>query len=100
VSETARPIVAASERSRTFREMMWVLAEQGGNEIRFVPVPKSLMYYGLRSTEALGLDTGLRSDSVVGLVHPNSNPDFGATRETGVKFRAFDTGTLSEGLFE
>ena len=41
----------------------------------------------LRSLEAVGLPTGFKSDSLVGLMNPNSNPDFQMQQELGLEFR-------------
>jgi len=98
VGNTSDPIVAAASESRTFREILEILATYEGNSARFVPVPKSSVYYGLRVLETLGIDIGLRSDSVVGLVNSNANPDFSATRATGVSFREFMTETLQQDI--
>lgn len=95
-----RPVVAASERALAFRTILRTMAEANGRSLRFVPVPSSLVLYGLRSVEAVGLDVGLRSDSVIGLIHPDENPDFGPTRRTGVTFRDFTPETLDEGFTE
>lgn len=98
VEITTDPIVAASEASLAFREILEILAATHGNSPRFVSCPKSLVYYGLRSLENVGLNIGMRSDSVVGLVNSNANPDFRPTRKAGVSFRDFTPITLNEGL--
>lgn len=98
VKNTDEPIVAAAERSKSFKEIIDTLSRFEGKKTLFIPVPRSLPYYGLKSLETVGLDIGLRSDSVLGLVYPNSNPNFKPTRETGMKFREFNTSTLEQGL--
>jgi nucleoside-diphosphate-sugar epimerase len=79
------PITAASQRPVTFREIVTVLS---GRKPLFVPIPYAAAYAGLRVLEALRLNGGLRTDSLVGMVHTNPDPDFSATRRISVTFRA------------
>ena len=84
-----QPIVAAHEEGRSFREILAALAAAHGRRVRFLPVPWRLPWAGLKVAEALRLNPGFRSDSVVSLVNQDPDPDFTATRAVGVPFRAF-----------
>jgi nucleoside-diphosphate-sugar epimerase len=83
------PIIAASERGKTFRGILTTLAAMNHRRVRLVPLPWRLFWGVLKASEACGLKLGFRSDSVVSLVHQDPHPKFEATRKTGVHFRDF-----------
>ena len=87
------PILAAAEQPRSLREILESLAVRQGKKVSFVPVPESLILAALKGAEALGLRPGFRSDSLISLVHPNPNPNFGPTRGIEASFRPFDLET-------
>lgn len=89
------PISAAAERSVTLREIVKVVAEAQGQKKIVIPIPWRVVWLGLKITERLGLGIGLRSDSVIGLVNSNRNPDFVPLRRMGVPFREFNAQTLT-----
>ncbi len=84
-----KPINAAEPTPILFRQLLNELAAAAGKKPLFVPVPSSLLIAALRSVEAIGLRIGLRSDSIVSLVHPNPSPDFGLTAQWAARFRKF-----------
>jgi nucleoside-diphosphate-sugar epimerase len=86
------PIVAASERSCSFRHLLESLARKEGKTVHFIPVPAPLLWGALKCLEALGVQTRLHSDSLVGFMNQDRHPDFTATKGTGVMFRDFGTG--------
>jgi nucleoside-diphosphate-sugar epimerase len=83
------PIIAASERGKTFRGILTTLAAMNQRRVRLVPLPWRLFWGLLKASEACGVKMGFRSDSVVSLVHQDPHPRFEATRKTGVHFRDF-----------
>ena len=92
------PIVAAAEQPKSFREILQELAVTTSRPKPTLPFPPSLMYYGLKSVEKLGIDPGLRSDSVIGLLYPNPDPDFALTNNFETSFREFTATTHKTGL--
>ncbi len=84
------PIIGASEKARTFKEIVTALAAVNQRRIRLLPVPWGLLWGLLKVSEAVGLKPGFRSDSVISLLNQDPHPEFGETRKTGVFFRDFD----------
>ena len=84
------PVIAASERGMTLREILSALAAGRRKKVWMVPVPWRLHWALLKSAEAVGLRPRFRSDSVLSLVNQDTNPDFAETRKAGVAFRDFD----------
>lgn len=84
------PVIAASERGMTLREILAALAAGRRKRVWMVPVPWRLHWALLKSAEAVGLRPRFRSDSVLSLVNQDTNPDFAQTRKAGVAFRDFD----------
>ena len=82
-----RPITCANPEPITFGEIVRRFARAKGREVTLVPVSWKLVWGMLRSLEALGLPTGFKSDSLVGLMNPNPNPDFQMQQELGLEFR-------------
>jgi nucleoside-diphosphate-sugar epimerase len=89
-AEIGGPLIAASEKGKTFREIVTTLAARAGKRVWFAPVPWRLPWALLRSAEALGLRPRFRSDSVLSLVNQAARPDFAEARKLGVAFRDFD----------
>jgi nucleoside-diphosphate-sugar epimerase len=54
----------------SFRTLLVALARKNGRTCRFLPVPWRAVYAGLRALEAARVPVPLRSDSLLGLVHP------------------------------
>jgi nucleoside-diphosphate-sugar epimerase len=74
-----KPVTVAHPEGWPLRTLMQQLAQSAGSKPRFVCVPWPLVYQGLKLTEAAGLKLGFRSDSVIGLVRHNRNPDLNAS---------------------
>lgn len=85
----ASPITAASPHGLQFRQILSLLARKKGRRVVFVPVPYPVTLLGLRSLEALGLKTRLRSDSLISLINQPKHVDFSSLMQTGVHFRDF-----------
>lgn len=94
--EKTRPIVAASEHGKTFKEILTILAQAKGKRPFFIPINWRLMLTGLRFIECLGLSIGIRSDSLISMLNLNSKPDFDGLRKTGIFFRDFNIRHLKE----
>jgi nucleoside-diphosphate-sugar epimerase len=85
----ARPVVAASPRGWTVRELVSELARRQGNEPWFVSVPWQSAWLGLKAAELAGFRPAYRSDSVISLVYQDPHPDFASLSELGVSVRDF-----------
>ena len=88
------PIIAACEKGRTFRDILAAIATSHGKSVTFLPLPWRMIWAGLRLCEALGIETGFRSDSVVSIVHQDRKPGFDTRHRLGVVFRGFNAATL------
>ena len=82
-----QPITCANPEPITFGEIVKRFARAKGREVTLVPVLWKLVWAMLRSLETLGLPTGFKSDSLVGLMNPNPNPDFQTHQELDLEFR-------------
>lgn len=83
------PVVLAHEKPLSMRGIVETLAS---SKVTFLPIPAHAVLYGLRFAEAVGLKLSFRSDSLVGLLHPNPLPDFSAQRALGLHPRPFPEG--------
>ena len=83
-----RPITAANPEKVPLRDIIRRIAARKGRRIRFVPIPWQLLFLGLRTLETLRLPAPFRSDSLIGIVFQNPEPDFDAGPE--VSFRRFE----------
>jgi len=82
------PIAAAGGEAISFRELLRRVAARHGKSPTFIPVPWRLILAGLRTMEWVGLNPPFRSDSLVGFIFQNPNPDF--TMAHGItSFRPF-----------
>jgi nucleoside-diphosphate-sugar epimerase len=84
-----RPVVAASSRPWTMRDLLAELARRQGRHPRFLTVPWQPVWAGLRLAELAHLPVPYRSDSVVSLVYQDRKPDFGTLTATGITPRDF-----------
>lgn len=84
-----RPVVAASSRPWTMRDLLAELARRQGRHPRFLTVPWQPVWAGLRLAEIAHLPVPYRSDSVVSLVYQDRKPDFGTLTATGLTPRDF-----------
>lgn len=84
------PFVAAAETPITLRGVLEVLAEARGFRCKFVSVPHTTAYLGLRLLEALGIRPRFSSDSLVSLSYLDPQPDFTATHDTGIAFHRLE----------
>ena len=85
--EITGPLVAASERVLSFKRILQRLAAAQGKRVYLLPVPWRLIWLGLVGLERLGLNPPFRSDSLIGLVNSDPDPDFSHTRTLGIPFR-------------
>ena len=70
------PIPAASGEAIPFRDLLARIAARHGRSPKFLPVPWPLILAGLRTMEWAGLNPPFRSDSLLGFIFQNPNPDF------------------------
>ncbi len=82
-------LTAANEQPLTFRQLLREIARALGKNPKFIPLPWRAVWLGLKSAELCGWKMNFRSDSLVGMMHPNPRPDFSASREAGLVCRPF-----------
>jgi len=85
----AKPLSIAARESMTFLGILQTLAKRAGRRSHFLPLPWRLLYAGLRAGEALRLPLPFRSDSLLGLVYANPQPDFSLPPGLAMNFRPF-----------
>ena len=86
-----RVLGVASPRRVPFSEIIRTLrATATFKSLRPIPVSSTLLYRALRAGEAVGLRSGFRADSLLGLMHPAPNvPHVGYWAERGISLRDF-----------
>jgi nucleoside-diphosphate-sugar epimerase len=93
-SRERQPIVAAAPETLKFRQLLRDLALAAGRHPLLLPLPWRLPFYGLRLLEAMGLQIGLRSDSVLSVVEANRKPEAGTDTTMRNRFRRFSVDDL------
>jgi nucleoside-diphosphate-sugar epimerase len=92
----AGPIGIAQPTAVPFRDILAALAIRAGVRPRFVRVPWRLLYAVLRAAETLGVRSGFRADSLLGLVRPAPRvPQPEALAGLGVRLRPFSVEALA-----
>lgn len=71
-----KPIIAASKKAVTFRDLIKILAQINHKKVRLIPIPFSLIWLGLKFLEILHINMGLRSDSLIGAQFYDKNLNF------------------------
>lgn len=93
-------VTAANPRRYSFRAILELLAQGARSDskpVRFVPLPWRAVWLGIKTAETVGLRIGFRSDSVIGLVHQDPDPDFSVPWPPTVQFRDFADAAKSDG---
>lgn len=81
------PLVAAHPVPRTLTEIIQHLQTVHHRPRPLIPIGWQLPWLVLRAIEILGLRPPFRSDSIIGLVDQNRNPDFSALAPFQTRFR-------------
>lgn len=84
-----KPLSAAPPDKVTLRGILETIAARTGRHPIFLPIPWRLIHAGLKGLELLRLPTPFRSDSVLGIVFQNPNPDFQLPPQLEMTFRRF-----------
>ncbi len=84
------PITAASQKGKTFKEILITLAYQENKTPLLIPVPWKIIWMSLKILEGARIRIGFRSDSVISLVNQNPHPDFNVLKEINSSFRNFN----------
>lgn len=79
------PVTLANPTPVPFRDMVRGLARAARREVVLVPVPWQLLYGAFRTTEALGLRLGFKSDSIVSFIYQDPAPDFSVQAGLGIE---------------
>jgi nucleoside-diphosphate-sugar epimerase len=72
----AQVLTVAHPRPWSLREILQLRAQVAGRHPLLLPVPWPLAWLGVRLIQSLKPKSGLRADSVTGLVHANPHPIF------------------------
>lgn len=80
----------SSKSPLTVRQLIKMIAQNMECNPLMVGIPWRLLYSGLRVLEILRLPAPFRSDSLLGLVYPNLNPDFRQADRLGISCREFE----------
>jgi nucleoside-diphosphate-sugar epimerase len=83
-------LTAAHPHPLSFRQLLLEIAGRLGKKIKFIPVPWQLVWAGLKTAELCGLKINFRSDSLVGMIYQNPQPDFSANASIGLVCRPFE----------
>ncbi len=89
------PVIAACPKPVSFANVLRILAAKERKRPLLIPIPWQLAWCPLKLTEAVGIQLGFRSDSLVSLLNPNPRPDFRSAEPSGVEFRPFDLTSLT-----
>ena len=89
------PIVAASEKGLTSKEILKILSEIKYKKNFPVSIPYWIIFSCFKLLELMHIKMRLSSDSLVSLVNLNQNINFDETRKCGVSFREFNIRTAN-----
>lgn len=90
-----QPVIIAHPAPLTMKAIITGLASLAGRKPLFVSVPGAVVLAALRVAEKCGVPLKFRSDSLVGLMHPDPRPDFSAQAALGFSLRPFPEGLES-----
>jgi nucleoside-diphosphate-sugar epimerase len=79
------PITLAHPQPWRFRDLVKSIAASEGRQVRLLPVPWQLLYAGIRTGEALGLNLPFRSDSILSFAYYDRSPDFSLMDSLGIE---------------
>lgn len=82
-------IVAANHISYSLKEILKVVSAKAGKKTLYLPIPWRIIWAILVTAEKIKIDLPLKSDSIIGLVFPNENPNFDGLYEYKSRFRTF-----------
>jgi hypothetical protein len=83
------PIVAANSISLSLKEILDTLSAKAGKKPLYIQIPWKLVWVGLVVAEKMKINLPLKSDSIIGLVFPDVQPNFDTLRPYKSEFRAF-----------
>jgi nucleoside-diphosphate-sugar epimerase len=83
------PVTVAHERPWTLRAILEAIARDLRTQIIIAPVPWRLLLVGLYIAEFFKIPLGIRSDSLISLIHQNPSPVLNAFEALGVKCKPF-----------
>jgi nucleoside-diphosphate-sugar epimerase len=88
------PIIAASEHTITFREIILMIAQSQNKHVIMIRMPYVALFVGLFFAELLKINVGLRSDSLRYMKQANYDMNFWFTKDHGTPFRSFNATTI------
>lgn len=92
VDHGTKPIIAATAKPISLRQLVGHLASAAGRKPFILPVPSSAVEFGLRCCESLGMRLPFRSDSLRSLIGLDAERMFVGTVPETQRFRPFLSG--------
>lgn len=91
-----KPIVAAYNKYKTFKEILKILALVKNKRRIFFPFPWQIFWFMLKFSEMLKIKIGFRSDSLISLVNQDPNPNFDTINKSKINLREFTVDSVTE----
>ena len=95
IKSNGKPITAAFKEGKTFKNILRTMVNAKGKTPVFIPIPYTLVLYGLKFCEAIGLKIRIRSDSLTSMLHSNTNPYFDPNIQNKIVFQEFNERNLN-----
>jgi nucleoside-diphosphate-sugar epimerase len=86
------PITLAHPEPWRFCDLVKSIAASEERRVALVPVPWQLLFAGIRTGEALGLNLPFRSDSVLSFANYDRHPDFSLMHSLGIEPLPYQAG--------
>lgn len=93
------PITTAFPKPIFFKEILKQLALAQHHTPRFISIPPLPVVTLLSFMEKLGIHPPLTSDALLGIMHPNPDPDFSLTKHYPIQWRPFDPSIVISNSF-
>ncbi len=95
INSILNPLIAAHERSKSFKDVLNTMLNSKSKKAIFIPIPYNLIFIMLKTAEYLGMKIRFRSDSLISMVNYNPNPDFNSEILNKIPVREFNVQSLS-----
>lgn len=83
------PIIAASDKSVEFRQIIEKFAKEANKKIAMIQIPYWLIFSALKIAETIGVKIGFRSDSLKYMKRSNHQLNFDFSKKNQLNFREF-----------
>ena len=82
-------ITAASSQPVPFKKILQICADSMGRSPILIPIPHLMIFWPIKILEYLKLWLPIRSDSVIGLIYSDPNPNFDQSKFAKIGFLGF-----------